>query len=408
MILLSWLFASVGSLLFGASVLQLFGWGMMHKPFFFLPMLAGSLLLAIVVRLCKRGRAVISGVLALLQFALCAYVVRSLGAGYSALIPCAICAGFVPFHLLMLCQEAGEEYPPTIWYLGLVFHGLSLFLLRAEYFMPVAREFKLSALLYVVFVIFALNELGLSQGMAGDRRPSPQMRLRNRLRAGAAALTLVIACNLKALGRAMDAAVAWVKGVIGVLLAWLFKDKPEEYVVSSNGGRMDLSALADASGEPALIWRVLEKIMYALALVAVVVLLALIVRKLWQLTKKFVKFLMEQLRRYSQQVTDAYEDTVESLVDWGEMRRALWLKREKRPRAASVNWAELSPRESVRMRFKVRRDKMKEAPAHLTARQVLSLADADQRAADLYDRARYSSAEVSAEDAREMKELLKR
>ena len=69
----SWLFVTVGSFLFGASVLEMFGWGMLHNAAFFLPMLAASLLLAMAVRLMRRGRMALCVVLTTAQWALTTY-----------------------------------------------------------------------------------------------------------------------------------------------------------------------------------------------------------------------------------------------------------------------------------------------------------------------------------------------
>lgn len=406
MILLSWLFASAGSLLFGMSVLQMFGWGMMHNAGFFLPMLAVSLAASIGIRLLKRRRMLVCVPATIAQWVICSYITMRCGADHTALIPSLLAAGFIPYHLLMLCQEPGEEYPPTIWYLGLLLHGLSLFLLRTDYFAGAKSFFQTTALLYVIFVIFALNELALSHGMAGDRRPSPLMRWRNRIRAGLLALGLTIACNLKSIARAAEAAANFFKMIIAAILRYLFRERPAEYVQESSGGGIDLSELAGEIKETPLFWKILEKVMYAVALVMCVALTILIVKKLIRLAKKAVRFLIAQLRRYAGQVNHAYEDTVESLVDWGEMRRAFRIRREKKMKPAPVNWAQLSPRESVRMRYKLLRGKTK-AASYLTARQVIKTEKINAQAADLYDKARYSGAEITQADAEKMKELLR-
>lgn len=406
MILLSWLFASAGSLLFGMSVLQMFGWGMMQNAGFFLPMLAVSLAAAILIRLMKRRRMLACVPATIAQWVLCSYITMRCGADHTALIPSLLVAAFIPYHLLMLCQEPGEEYPPTIWYLGVLLHGLCLFLLRADYFAGAKTFFQTTALLYAVFVIFALNELSLSHGMAGDRRPSPLMRWRNRIRAGILALGLTIACNLKSIARAAEAAANFCKMIIAAILRYLFREKPTEYVQESGRGGMDLSALAGEIKETPLFWRILEKIMYVVALIMCVALAYLMIKKLIELTKKAVRFLIAQLRRYAGQVNNAYEDTVESLMDWGEMRRVFRIHREKKMKPAPVNWAQLSPRESVRMRYKLLRGKTQPA-SHLTARQVIKTEKISAQAADLYDRARYSDAKITAADADKMKEMLR-
>ena len=407
MIRLSWLFASVGSFLFGTSVLQMFSWGMLHSTTFYLPMLAGSLMLAILVRLLRRRRMAACVPLTIAQFALVLYVSRLHGTSFAAVFPALICAGFIPYHLLMLCQEPGEEYPPTIWYLGLMIHALRLFLLRAEYYAGAAAAFKFTALLYVVYVIFALNELALSHGMAGDRRPTRLMRLRNRMRAGALALILIIACNLDGIRRAAEAVVGFFKAIIAASIAWFLREKPTEYAPRTGGGGMDLSELAGEVAETPLFWRILEKIMYVVAAAMFVALSILLIRKLYQLFKRLVKFIWARLRSYADQVSDAYEDTVESLMDWGEMRRAIFTRREKRAKSAPVDWDSLSPRESVRMRYRALRQRGQGIPGHLTARQALLERAVPAQAADVYERARYSSGEVSEEDAQKMKEWLK-
>lgn len=407
MIRLSWLFVSLGSFLFGASVLQMFGWGMLHDANFFLPMLAGSLFLAVVVRLARRGRMALCAVLTVLQCALTMRLGLLQGAQATVLIPSALCAAFIPFHLLMLCQEPGEEYPPTIWYIGVLLHALRLFLLRGEYFAGAAQPFKATALLYFAFIIPALNEVALSQGMAGDKRPTRLMRLRNRVRAGALALALVIASNLDGIRRAAEAVLDFVWRVVEAILDLLLRDRPAEYAQSGPGGGLDLSALADGNAQTPLFWRILEKIMYAVAILMLLALCVLIVKNLAKVIVRAARLLWAQLRRYANQVSDAYEDTVESLVDWGEMRRTVFKRREKRVKPAPIDWTSLSPRESVRMRYKVLRGQAR-AAAHQTARQVLQQERAPEQAADLYERARYSSAEVSAADAEKMKELLRR
>lgn len=407
MIRISWLFASLGCFLMGASLLQMFGWGMLGEANFFLPMLAGSLVLAILVRLVRRGRMPLCAVLTVLQCALTLHICFRRGLHVTALIPSVLCAAFIPFHLLMLCQEPGEEYPPTIWYVGVFLHALRLLLLRGDYFAGAAQPFKLTAVMFFAFVILALNEWGLNQGMAGDRRPTRLMRLRNRIRAGLLALALVIASSMDAIRRAAEIAVDFVLRVVGAIIAFFLRGMPAEQTQGGQGGGMDLSGLAEDVSETPLFWRILEKIMYAVALLILLALCVLVVRKLAQQLVRLARFLWAQLRRYANQVSDAYEDTVESLVDWGEMRRVIFKRRERRAKPAPIDWDGLSPRESVRMRYKVLRGRAREASAHQTARQVLQQENAPALAADIYERARYSSAEVSAADAEKMKELLR-
>ena len=70
--------------------------------------------------------------------------------------------------------------------------------------------------------------------------------------------------------------------VIGAIIALLMREKEAEYVASGGGG-MDLSALGEGAGETPLFWRVLEKIMYVVALIMALALTLLILKKFVQL-----------------------------------------------------------------------------------------------------------------------------
>ena len=407
MLILYRLFATLGAFLLGAPILLLFGQGLAGRPLIFLPWLFVSLLCALLVRYCKKGRMALCVLFTALLFAGTLHHARSLSMTYTAIFPALLCAGFVPLHLLLLCQAPGEEYPPTLWYLGVFLYAVSLFLLRAESLAAASPQLKAFACAYFVYVIFVLNELSLNNGMAGDKRPSPLMRWRNRLRAGMLAFCLVIAANLDAIGRAVSAALIFIRDVLWAIIQWLMRVETENVRDAGERGSLDLSGLAEGAETPRF-WIILEQIIRVLAIVGALILCLLILKKFLNVLKKALLFLIEQLRRYAGQINNAYEDTVESLLDWGEVRRGM-LRRKAAPRkkAPAIAWGQLSPRESVRMRYKVLRNRGQEHPGNLTARQVILQKNVSPQAADLYDRARYSSEEISAQDAENMKELVK-
>lgn len=403
--ILSWLFVSLGAFLLGAPLLILFGTGLNNNPLIFLPVLAVSIALAILVRICKKGRAALCVLFSALVFILSLVRARMLGMTYTAFLPSLLCAAMLPFHLLYLCRAPGEEYPPTLWYLGLLVHALALFLLRTEYFAPAKAALHVVSPLYYVFFIFALNEYGLTRGMAGDRRPSRLMRLRNRIRAGLLAALLMICTHIEAIKKAMQAVLNAVRDFIAWLLSWLAGDGGEIVTAPAERGSLDLSGLAEG-GEPSAFWRFLEAVMRIVALVIAAVLLILIIKKFIQVCIRALRWLADKLRTYAVQVSDAYEDTVESLLDWGEVRRGLFGRRAApRKKEPPVDWESLSPRENVRMRYRQLRIR-REAPDHLTARHVILAEKSTVQAADIYDRARYSSQDISPADAESMKKLL--
>lgn len=404
--ILSRLFVSAGAFLLGAPLLILFGTGMCGAPGIFLPLLAVAITLAVLVRMCKKGRALLCASAVILLFVCGLVLSRALGMTFTAIFPCALCAGMIPLHLLFLCQAPGEEYPPTIWYVGLPVHILSLFLLRSEYLAQAAAAMHVVSPLYFVFFLFALNEYGVSRGMAGDRHPSPQMRLHNRIRTGAVAALLMIATHTEAIKNGLTAVLHFIRDVICRIIQWLMRGQPESARPAGEGGGMDLSGLAENAQTPAF-WRILEAVFRVLALVIAVILLFFILKKLFSVCVRALRLLVQMLRRYAAQVNNAYEDTVETLLDWGEMRRGLFLRRPAaRRKEPPVDWNSLSPRENVRMRYRQLRLRRKETPDHLTARHVILSEKSAAQAADIYDKARYSSQDISPAEAERMKSLL--
>lgn len=400
------LFATLGAFLLGTPMLIVFGQGLTGRALVFLPWLMLSLLCAVLIRLCKKGRVFLCALLTPAIFIGVFMHARGLSESYAVFFPSLICAVFVPLHLLLLCQAPGEEYPPTLWHLGIFIYALALFLLRVRSVAPAAPQMHIFACVYFTYVLIALNELSLNTGMAGDKRPSSVMRWRNRLRTLLVAAGLIIAANIKAIGQALKTALIFIRDLIWAIIQWLMPD-PTPVQEGGSGGRIDMSALAESAETPRF-WIILEQVIRIAALVLAAVLAFFILKKFMHVLAKAVRFLIEQLRRYAGQINNAYEDTVESILDWGEVKRRVMRPRAAvRKKAAAIAWNTLSPRESVRMRYKVLRDRGKERPANLTARQVILQKNVSPQAADLYDRARYSSQEISAQDAAEMKELVK-
>lgn len=401
------LFSTLGAFLLGVPLLLLFGVHFAAKPLYFLPWLCVSLLLALLIRYIRRGRIILCALLTPTVLVHAFTHALAVTGRYGVVFPALLCTAFLPLHLLLLCQSPGDEYPPTLWYLGVFVYALSLFLLRVEELAPAAPQMKFFACVYFAYVLISLNELSLSTAMAGDKRPSPVMRWRNRLRTALVAAGLIIAANLDAIGRALKAALIFVRDVIWAIIQWLFATETESVSEGGARGGIDLSGLAEIAETPKF-WIILEQIMRIVAIVIALVLCVLILKKFLGVLKKVALFLLEQLRRYAGQINNAYEETVESILDWGEVKRRVLLSRPApRKKSSPIAWGQLSPRESVRMRYKVLRDRGKEHPGNLTARQVILQKNVSPQAADLYDRARYSSEEISAQDAENMKKLVK-
>jgi len=407
------LFATLGMLLFVTPPLVILGTGMQQHPLIWLPLTVFVLLLSLPIRLCRRGRLaiLIAGMVGM--FVLGVLYGRMQGVGWTVLLPAAIASALLCVHVQALCRAPGEEYLPITWYVGVIAHAVSLFLLRMDMLAPAIPYVQGFSTAYFAYVIFALNEHTVEDGMAGSRKPSQQMRLRNRLRAAILALLLVVLSHLALIKRAYVALLAFIKRALYWLLT-LFTPKFESLPPASEGGGMDLGGLAGDVQEPAAIWRILEQALRILALVLAAVLVLILLWKLVKLIRKLLRYLAEQLRLYFNRVNEAYEDTVESLLDIGEMKRVVQEMREKRRqrRESRVDWATLSPRQKVRRVYQLLRKKAGAVPDNQTARTALFSGDMPLRSedahllADLYDAARYSSLDITDAQAEHIKSAL--
>ena len=355
-----------------------------------LPVLPVGLLLALGVSfLPKKARlAGLAG--AILISAFCGYLY---GAGPWAFAVAALCALACGGHSLLLSRPEGVGF----WITGILVYVGTRFAL-ALHPLPGTPTLRALAEGYFVFLIFRLSLNSLLQGMGGGSRPSRQMTLRNLAAAGLLGLALLALSNLPQIAALLRLLWGWVK----IALAWL--SNLLRLPSTSGGGPMgEGGGLMEIPGEQTVaspFWLLLEKIfkIIAIGIAAVAVLFAL--RTLLRLLARAGKKLMRWLRSYAGAVAEGYEDTVESLVDWGEVRRALRLRPRREKRSEDLPWERLTPRQRVRrgMRDYLRRHP--ETAQSATARQLL-----DAKKAALYEAARYSDQEITAEDAESMREL---
>ncbi len=247
---------------------------------------------------------------------------------------------------------------------------------------------------YCVYMIFALGLESLHDG--AGRAPSRSMLLKN-LGAGAlwAGLFLLLT-HIPQIMRAFQAVVS----ALGDAVAWLMSlfDNPTETApASGGGGPMELGALGGAAQEPSWLLLLLEKLAYGAAIILSIAGLALLLCLIWKALCRGLKALAARLRAYMNAVNESYEDQVESLLDWGEVKRSLRRRRRERRRVRQerVPWDRLTPRERVRQSYRMYLIRHPEVTPQQTARQALP----EARQADIYEAARYSSREITAEEA---------
>ena len=394
------LFLSAGVLLLSAPLFLLAGAALTpgHTPLWLLPSAVGILLALAVRALPKRARIPCALLGMALAAGFAALLGRALNAGDWVVMPALLAAGAVAAHLLLLSVPWGE-LTATPWYIGIVLYFFARLVGALGALDTLTAPLRVCALLYVVFLCFALSSQSLLEGMGGGRGPSRLMLLRNALAAGGMAALFLILTHLDAVGRLFRRAFDGVMGLIVRIIEWLDSLFVTAPAAGGGGGGMDLEGLISAPAEPSGLVRFLEKAAYVLGAVLAVVAAALLLWLAFRAVKRGVLALLAYLRKYAGAVSDAYEDTVESLVDWGEMKRAFSLRRAKSRKKAEkpLPWERLTPRQRVRRSYRDYLRRHPDLPAPRTARQAL----ADPRLADIYEAARYSTREITPAEAEE-------
>ena len=398
------LFATLGAILLTAPVFLLFGaYFSPGRPALWLLPQAFALLLCCPVRALP-GKARIPGLIAAV----------ALGAGgmlylgrvvmdcdawlYTDMV---LLAAAQVVHTLALSQQSGEEYHPAVWYAGIIIYVLARIVASGRGLTAAKPALLTLCLAYFLYAVFAINEQNLLEGMGGGRRPSRLMRLRNRGMAVLVCLALLVLTHLPAVARAFRTLCDALKR--GVL--WLFSlfTFPESNVPRTGGnGDIDLSGLVDEIAGPSPFLIFLEKVMRIIAMLLMAALALFILWQAGRLLHRAVRALIARLRAYTTAVTDAYEDTVESLLDWGEVKSALRARQEtlRVRREERIPWDSLTPRQQVRRAYRHYLRRHPDIPPQRTARQAL---DSDRAA--IYESARYSMEEITPEQARRMRTL---
>ena len=145
--------------------------------------------------------------------------------------------------------------------------------------------------------------------------------------------------------------------------------------------------------EASLFARILEQIFVVISVVLLVVAALLALRFLWRKLKQLLRYLYGQLRHYASTASEDYVDEVEDTREQGEKHYSL-AQRIMRRRNAQKNLKTLPPREQIRMRYSILRGKHPEWEQSSTARENLS-----ESSAQLYEKARYSSHEITLQDS---------
>lgn len=363
-----------------------------------------------------RRRKYLFAVALFLQAALCAIVLFPIGIpSLFYFLPClALMLMFMP----ALNRPAGMEWPGNLLGYAVALHLAGQAVKGQEIFHSAGQGLTLFFSVYILLCLFLINRYALAGGTAEECSPPKKLLTKNRRLLSVFGLLAVIAACIDALRTAAESAFAWLRNAFFMVLLFLASLFPQLPTASDRGagGDLDLTGLAGEVNEPSLLSVILEKIMVVLGLLIAALLLGYVLYHLARLLKRVVVRLLARIRDYSKALGEGYVDQTKSLLDLNEIASAArekWIAVRKRLiRPPSLN--SLSPREQVRRVYALLLARSHAADPTLTAREALSKgclqvpAQAAEKTASLYEKARYSSLPVSAEEAQAMRDTLEK
>lgn len=251
----------------------------------------------------------------------------------------------------------------------------------------------ISFLAYAILWMFSLNRQSLQAASARGQGASENMKSKNRLfTIGMMALILVVSA-IPAIGRAL--AWLWQKClyVIGRIAAFLASLLPETTTGGETGGGLSDMGMMEAASEPSAFAVLMEKIFMVLALIGLALAVFAGMRIVWKKLRVLARKLWTLLNRYALAASEDYVDEVADTRETGETaskgRRSLfdnWLHQ--------VNEEKLTPVERVRYRYRRLLRRHQEWQPGSTARENMPT-----DAAVIYERARYSGADITPQEA---------
>lgn len=311
------------------------------------------------------------------------------------------------FHIILLLftlpmggWERGQELNPAWPICGIGIHLIVQFLIhiqqsgrRSAVFDALKTPALLCFLVFLIFCLMMLNRVSLMGAMPDSAAVPLSIRRRNRwlvwLMLGAALLLSLI----PAFARWLNALWITVRDALVALIRWLTSLGWQRGGEVASGGAMPPDMMGMEAGEASLLARIMEKVMIVVAIALAVLIAAWALRFLWKKLKILFNWLMQRLRSYAQSASEDYVDELEDTRTQGEERFS-FARELFRKRLTERDLKDLPPREQIRKRYGILRRRHPEWADSQTVRDTLN-----ETPASLYERARYSSHEISAADA---------
>jgi len=299
------------------------------------------------------------------------------------------------FTLPMAGWERSQEPPSVIPALGICAHLFAQFFLfvKPSAIAIVPTLLMASFIVFLLLFMLSLNRQSMANAMPESHSVPVSIRRRNRLLTWILLAIVLLVSLIPVLGEIVRQAMEWLKQAIIAIVKWIMSLFALQDQVSGEGGAAQDFSGGFGGGEASALAKFLEKIFVVIASVGIALIALWVIRFLWRKLKQLVIYLYGQLRHYASTAAEDYVDEVEDTRDQGGEHLSIAQKILRR-RHARRNLRDLPPREQIRTQYGLLRGKHPEWERSHTARETLS-----ESSARLYEKARYSSHEITQEDS---------
>lgn len=328
----------------------------------------------------------------------CAFFLPVFRAGGSLVTLIVTCIAAVA--LIPICAgKRSAEFAPLVPTIGMVAYLVAQFFSdRMEGYDVIGPSLLMCFPVFLLLAMLALCRHGINQSTA-DGHEAPRA-----IRSGATLLALGLFAAVLLLsqiphlaelgGELLRNAVLLILWLISLLTPQLSE------TAGPSGGGGGLGGLFAEEAEPSMIAVIMEYVMMALAAVVFVILLCWLARRIWKSLKKLLAALMEKLKLFAENASADFEDTEEDTRvrdDSAQKTATAFFARFRRE-----DMSGMTPREKVRFSYRRLLRRHQDWSAGSTAREKL------REDAAIYEKARYSNAEISAEEAARFAEQVRK
>lgn len=254
---------------------------------------------------------------------------------------------------------------------------------------------------YMLLLLLALNRISLDNATLGRHPVTRTMRVIN-VALTAAFLALALALSfVPALARMLHRGWMLLREAARRFGEFLLNLLPQETgpALGAPQAMMPMGQQAQEQAPPGLLSVVLEYVVTALTVAALVVGTVVLLRRVFRGLMRLARYLAQRLKLYVSAATEDYIDEITDTREEGVQRESrMFLIRRRKQRAEGT-----TPGERIRVRYARLMDRRPQWRESSTARENLP-----EDAAALYERARYSEHEMTREDEVNFDERIKK